>query len=119
MTSDNIARFESELKDAYGGATVTTDGGRRLVRLPALQLPDGCKPSSTVGLVVLDPTAAKPDLVLKEVPTMKSGSRPAVGTIGIAGESWQSYSFNLQWEEEKHTAIQFVEGKLRRLGRES
>jgi hypothetical protein len=119
MTPETIQRLEEEIAAAYPDGTSTTDGGRRLIRLPKVHFPIGCKPEAGVALVVLDPNAPKPDLHLAEVPALPSGNRVSVGTIAVAGQTWQTFSFNLNWDEGGHTGLQFVEGKLARLRRGS
>ncbi len=119
MTAETIQRLEEEITAAYSDTTSTTDAGRRLIRLPKVNFPVGCKPEAGVALIVLDPTASKPDLYLAEVPSLPSGNRVSVGTVAVAGQTWQTFSFNLNWDEGGHTGVQFVEGKLARLRRAS
>jgi hypothetical protein len=119
MTAETIQRLEQEITAAYSDTTSTTDAGRRLIQIPKVNFPVGCKPEVGVALIVLDPTAPKPDLYLVEVPSLPSGNRVSVGTVAVAGQTWQTFSFNLNWDEGGHTGVQFVEGKLARLRRAS
>ena len=119
MTTETIRLMEEELKAAYPAATATTEGGRKLIRLPEVDFPSGCKPERGAALIVLDPNAPKPDMFLNEVPVLPSGNRVSAGVVTVAGQSWQTFSFNVTWEEGWHTAIQFVEEKLARLRRGS
>jgi hypothetical protein len=119
MTAETIQRLEEEITAAYPDTKSTTDAGRRLIRLPKVDFPLGCKPEAGVALIVLDPNAPKPDLYLAEIPSLPSGTRVSVGTVTVAGETWQTFSFNLNWNEGGHTGVQFVEGKLARLRRAS
>jgi hypothetical protein len=119
MTTDTIQRLEQELLAAYSAAVLATDGSRRLIRLPEVHCPEGCNPATVEALVLLDANAAKPELYLREVPTLTSGVRPNIGTVTVAGSTWQTFSFNLLWDENTHTAIQFLEGKLARFRRAS
>lgn len=119
MTPETIQRLEGEIKTAYPDGTSATDAGRRLIRLPEVQFPAGCKPEGGAALVVLDPNAPKPELYLAEVPALPSGNRVSIGTIVVAGQTWQTFSFNLNWDDAAHTALQFIEGKLARLRRGS
>jgi hypothetical protein len=117
VTAETIRLIEAELRAAYPAATATTDGNRRLLRLPEILFPRGCRPDTGSALVVLDPNALKPELYLSEVPVLPSGNRVSVGTVTIGGQSWQTFSYNVGWEEGRHSAIQFLEGKLARLRR--
>jgi hypothetical protein len=119
MTGETIRLVEEELKAAYPEASATTDGNRRLIKLPEVHYPLGCRPATGTVLVVLDPSAPKPEVYLSEAPVLPSGSRVSIGNVTIAGQSWQTFSFNAAWEEERHTAIQFLEGKLARFRRGS
>src|SRR5215472_15689852 len=114
MTRETIELVEKELKAAYPAATAATNGNRRLIRLPEVPYPSGCRPATGTALVVLDPNSPKPELYLNEVPVLPSGSRVSIGSVMVAGESWQTFSFNVIWEEGRHTGIQFVESKLAR-----
>lgn len=119
MREETIRLAEQELKAAYPEATAATDGSRRLIRLPEVHFPSGCRPAIGTALVILDPNAPKPDVYLSEVPVLHSGNRVSIGNVMVAGQSWQTFSFNVIWEEGRHTAIQFLEGKLARLRRGS
>jgi len=115
VTADTIARLVNELTRDYAGASSTSDSLVTLVKLPEVFFPDGCKPERGSAVVVLDPQQAAPRLLLKQLPTLKNGRAPrSVGAETIAGEGWHSFSFNQQWNESTHTALQFVEGRLRR-----
>jgi len=119
VTTETIELLEAELRASYPAAIAATDAGRRLIQLPQIHFPAGCNPETGSALVILDPTTPKPDLYLTKVPTLPSGNQVSIGTLTLAGQTWQSFSFNVTWEEGKHTAIQFVEGKLARLRRGS
>lgn len=119
MTAGTIQLIEEELRAAYPEATAATDAGRRLIRLPEVHFPAGCKPEIAAALMVLDPNAPKPDLYLNVVPVLRSGNQVSTGTVTLAGQTWQTFSFNVAWDEGRHTAIQFIEGKLARLRRGS
>ena len=119
MTTETIQLLEEELRTSYPKAVATTDGGRRLIQLPQVHFPAGCNPETGGALIVLDPAAPKPELHLVQVPTLPSGNQVSIGTVTLAGQTWQTFSFNVIWEEGRHTAIQFVEGKLARLRRAS
>jgi hypothetical protein len=112
VTQESIERLTAELKESYQGAVSAKDGTLMLVRLQEVHFPPGCQPESTEALVALDPTKAKPDFYIRVVPATR-GTQPQYGTAVIGGDNWCTYSFNLRWTED-HTALQFVEGMLRR-----
>lgn len=112
MTQETIDRLSAELKDQYTGAVSAKDNVLMLVRLPEVHFPPGCHPESASALVVFDPAKAKPDFYLKVIPSVR-GAQPQHGTAVVGGDTWFSFSFNLKWDE-NHTALQFIEGMLRR-----
>lgn len=119
MTAETTTGVADELTREYPGASSAVDGSLTLVKLPEVFFPDGCKPDRSAALVVLDPQQAAPRLLLKQLPMLKNGRAPrSVGSETIAGEGWHSFSFNQPWNEATHTALQFVEGRLRRFARD-
>jgi len=115
MQPHTVERLDAELRHAYVGATSTSDTGRRLIKLPAVHFPAGCRPDTARALVVIDPASNMPELYLSDVPVLPSGIKPSTGQVVIAGETWNTYSFALRnWEADKNTGEQFVQGKLRR-----
>ena len=118
MTQETIARVSTELISDYEDASEAREGQAVFVRLPKVFLPDGCKPAMTSALVVLDPNQPMPKLLIKASPTLPNGHAPRnVSPEGAVGEGWFTFSFNQPWDENKHTAIQFVEGRLRRFAK--
>lgn len=114
MTQDAIDRFVAELKEAFPAAKTATDASQTLVRLPAVSFPRGCRPKETEALVVLRP-GANPEMYVQVIPSRPDGGTPrSTGTTTIAGESWCTFSFNLAWHPARHSAEQFVYGRLRR-----
>ncbi len=112
MTRDNIERLTAELKENYTDTVTAKDGELILVRLPLVHFPAGCQPSWASAMAVLDIAKPKPDFYVKVVPSVR-GAPPQHGTAVVGGDSWCTFSYNLRWDEE-HTAVQFVEGMLRR-----
>jgi hypothetical protein len=112
MTPETIERLTAELKNHYQGAVSAKDDALVLVRLPEVHFPPVCQPASTSALVAFDPTKPKPDFYIKVIPTVR-GTQPQHGTAVVGGDNWCTFSYNLRWDEE-HTAVQFVEGVLRR-----
>lgn len=117
MTSETIDRLAAELKVAFPGARTARDGTQTLVRFPSVPFPEGCRPAESEALMVLDPQAA-PQLYLKVIPTRSDGGTPrSTGTTTVAGESWCTFSFNVQWDENRHSGAQFVYARLQRFAR--
>ena len=115
MTKDNVKRVAKELADQYKGSACLEEGSKTLVKIPSVNFPDGCSPASTTALVVLDEAQPIPQFFLKTLPTLPNGKTPrSVSTDTFAGDSWHGFSFKQQWDENSHTAVQFVEGRLRR-----
>jgi hypothetical protein len=118
MTHDRIKEIVADLIEAFPGAKTAQDGERTLVRLASVPFPKGCRPESTEALVILAPNAAQPELYVKQIPTRPDGGAPrSTGTTTVAGESWCTFSFSLQWDEARHTGKQFVLGRFARFAR--
>lgn len=115
MTPETIVAIKRELSDSYTGVQSAAEGAITLVRIPEVRFPKGCEPASTAALVVLDPAQSTPKLLLKVLPRLKNGVVPrSTGSEQVAGEGWYVFSFSQPWDENTHTGIQFVEGRLRR-----
>lgn len=115
MRTENVVRVVDELAATYAGAARVNDGQKTLIKLPAVRFPEGCNPSDTSALIVLEENQPAPQLFIKQVPTLPNGKAPrSVSAVPVAGETWYSFSFNQPWNENAHTALQFVEGRLRR-----
>jgi hypothetical protein len=118
MSPETITRCAQELLEKYAGSQSALDGGRVLVRLPVVHLPEGCVPPSTEALIILDPAQAKPRLLVRDKPRTPTGAHPRnVSPETAGGEAWHSFSYNVAWQEGKHTAVQFVESALRRFAK--
>lgn len=115
MTTETISRLVDELAHAYPGATCAKENQLTLVKLPDVFFPKGSSPGSTAALVVLDPQQPTPKLLLAKTPPLPNGAaRKNVNAETFAGEAWFTFSFSQPWDESTHTAVQFVEGRLRR-----
>ena len=115
MTNENLKRLVKELAEEFKDATCVAEGGKTLVKIPSVHFPGGCTPANTTALVVLDEGQPTPQLFLKLLPTLPNGKTPrSVSTATFAGDSWHGFSFKQEWDENSHTAVQFVEGRLRR-----
>jgi hypothetical protein len=116
MQTPNLARFAEEVGQAYPNATSTTESTKTYLRIARVTLPIGCSPTETAALVVLEPGQA-PQLFIKALPKLSNGRDPrSCSATTIAGETWYtfSYTFKQAWDENRHTAVQFIEGRLRR-----
>lgn len=116
MQTSNLTRFVEEVGKAYPNATSTPDGNKTLIRIPKGVLPVGCSPTETALLVVLEP-GQPPQLFVKTLPKLPNGRDPrSCSATTIAGDTWYtfSYTFKQAWDENRHTAVQFIEGRLRR-----
>src|SRR5690349_16140229 len=117
MNAASIETFVQELREAFLGAKVALDGTRTLVRLPTVAFPSGCKPETTEALVVLA-DGADPELYVKVIPKRPDGGTPrSTGTVPVGSETWCTFSFKVQWDGSRHSAVQFVMGRLARFAR--
>jgi len=115
MTKDNLKRLVEELAREYTDAVRLEEGNKTLIRLPSVYFPDGCVPSNTTALVILDEQQPAPQLFLKDLPTLPNNKTPrSVNTATFAGDPWHGFSFSQPWDEHSNSAVQFVEGRLRR-----
>lgn len=115
MKAENRRRFLDELASAYRDAVSTVEGTRTLVKTSGVGLPKGCAPPQTAVLVVIEDAQAAPQLYLKQLPKLPNGRDPrSTSPVQFGGETWYTFSFNQPWDEDRHTALQFVEGRLRR-----
>jgi hypothetical protein len=115
MKRETIERLIQELAAEYENVCRAADGGRTLVSLQKVHFPEGCVPETGAALIVLDEAQAAPQLFLKVLPQLPNGNAPrSISTATFAGESWNGFSFNQAWDENSHSAVQFVEGRLRR-----
>src|SRR5262249_52753947 len=105
MTPQNVERIAAELKEVFPGATSAREGTATLVRLPEVHFAEGCTPTSTGALVVLDVNQPKPQFYLNVIPQTRAG-QPNVGTAVVGGDNWSTFSFNLSWTEDM-TGAQF------------
>lgn len=118
MTPETIARCVSELSDAYQGAERAQEGTLTCVRLPQVVFPKGCQPPTTSALVMLDQNQPKPRLLVRQKPNTPGGVVPRnVNAEIVMGEAWFGFSYNVAWEEGRHTAPQLVESSLRRFAK--
>ncbi len=116
MKPENSARFVDEVAQAYANATSTTEANKTYLRLPKVNFPLGCSPSETAALVVLE-NGQPPQLLIKALPKLPNGKEPrSCSATTVAGDSWYTFSFTFKqpWDEDRHTAVQFIEGRLRR-----
>jgi hypothetical protein len=112
---ENILRFVEDLAAEYSDAARVDEGPKTLVKLPKVALPSGCNPAETSVLIVLEEQQPAPQLFVKQLPTLANGAVPrSTSAVPLAGETWHTFSFNQPWDENAHTAVQFVEGRLRR-----
>jgi hypothetical protein len=118
VNTDAVDRMVVQLREAFPTARTAQDGARTLVRLPTVPFPEGCKPDETEALVVLTSGTAQPELYVRVIPLRPDGGTPrSTGTTFVGGESWCTFSFSVQWDENRHTAVQFVLARLARFGR--
>src|SRR6267378_3289086 len=119
MTPETINRCVTELRRGYPGAERADEGYVALVRLPLINFPLGCQPLSTRGIVILDPGQPKPRLLIEDRPKTPGGATPRNVNLEMAGgEAWFCFSFNVPWDENRHSALQFVESALRRFAKD-
>ena len=119
MKPENVTKFIGELSASYPGTSRAQDGSKLLLRLHSVSYPQGCSPGESEAIVVLEQSQPAPQLLLKEIPTLPNGKTPrSCSPVPMGGETWHTFSFNQPWHEDTHTALQFVEGRLRRFAQD-
>jgi hypothetical protein len=119
MTPETMSRIVVELQQTYPGTLRAEDAGKTLVRLSGLAFPAGCVPATTDVLVVLDPSQPKPRPLVKHKPKTPRGVEPRnVNPENVGGECWFGFSYNVVWDENRHSAQQFVESAMRRFAKD-
>lgn len=118
MTTEVFACDLEEVKEQYSSVKVATNGSLTYVRLDSVSLPKGCTPESTPVLLVIRPGQAKPEIYVKPGIKLGNGREPrSVSTVTIEGESWLQFSYQLNWDSNQHSLVQFIEGALRRFAK--
>ena len=102
MTADEQAVLEGLFGE---GVTERNEGGRRLILLPIVTLPAGCRPETTFGIYVASEHSGYETRLFLETPiTRADGRSPAVTTDVICGRtmyaaSWRGVSASLPLHE--------------------
>ena len=86
----------SVLEDLFGsGVTEIIEAGTRLVVLPSVSLPAGCKPDSAMGIFVPQQYLGYTTRLFLDSPvTLKSGMQPATTTAVLLGRTMYAASIN-------------------------
>lgn len=114
---EQLERELEELKSQYETVRVRKDGTTTYVYVEPVELPVGCKPAKTAVLLTLN-GQPKPLIYVKPGVTVGNGINPrSTSVMQIEGESWLQFSFNLNWDQNQHTLLQFIEGSLRRFAK--
>lgn len=115
MKTGNVTRFIDEIAAAYPDAVRANEGSQIFLKVPKVFFPTGCIPPYSAVLVLLEENRSAPQLFIKELPSLPNGKAPrSCNPTPLGGDTWHTFSFNQPWDEDTHTAVQFVEGRLRR-----
>lgn len=118
MYQQTVERCVAELREIYE-VSVSVEGGNTFVKIKEAYFPQGCSPPKTEALVILDQAQPKPRLLVRHKPTTPKGVTPRnVSPEMAVGEAWFGFSYNVVWDEGKHSATQFVESALRRFAKD-
>ncbi len=109
MRAETIDQAIRDLISVYGdGVRTAREGPRTLVRVSDLDLPPGCRPPTTLMLIVFDPDQPKPIPYVQPGQLLANGRAPrSTSTQIVGGESWMQFSFNIPWAEGQ-SIIRFV-----------
>ncbi|HNG37237.1 MAG TPA: hypothetical protein PK068_11760 [Nitrosomonas sp.] len=115
-----MEQFEQELEELkahYDSVKVRKNGSATYVQIEPVRLPGGCNPAFTPALLVLS-GQPKPQIYVKPGLTVGNGISPrSTSVVNVEGESWLQFSFNLNWDQNQHTLLQFIEGSIRRFAK--
>jgi len=118
MTTEVFTDDLEEVKEQYHSVKIANNGSLCYVRIDSVTLPIGCTPESTPVLLVLQPGQAKPEIYVKPGIKLSNGREPrSISTLVIEGESWLQFSYQLDWDPNQHSLVQFIEGALRRFAK--
>lgn len=110
MAPETIATAVATVTATYGPGEVqvAADAGKTLVRIPSVELYEGCLPPTTPMMLVLDPAQPKPQVYVQVGQRLANGKEPKSTTaVVVGGESWLQFSFNIPWEE-AHGITRFI-----------
>jgi hypothetical protein len=118
MSMHTAEREIKELKAAYGDVSISAgEPAQTLVRIARVQLPAGCRPVETTGLLILQ-DGQRPLFYVKPGIMLPNGVAPrSTSSVQVAGEEWMQFSYAFQWDESCNTLVQFVETSLRRFAK--
>ena len=119
MTEEALKAEIAGLKQDYGAVSVCkSSGGGTLVRMTEAPLPNGCAPPITPALLVIQAAGGKPALYVKPNIKLPNGASPrSTSVVAIEGEEWLQFSYNVSWDENVHSLVQFVAASLRRFAK--
>lgn len=119
MTEEVLKAEVAALRELYGELSVCkATGGATLVKLHEAPLPKGCSPARTPVLLVVPPGQGKPVLHVKPGVKLPNGAAPrSTSVVAIEGEEWLQFSYNVTWDENAHSLLQFVAAGLRRFAK--
>lgn len=118
MTTEVLAGDLEDVKCQYQSVKVAINGPLTYVRIESVSLPQGCNPESTPVLLVLRPGQPKPEIYVKPGAKLPNGRDPrSTIVVAIEGETWLQFSYQLSWDPNQHSLVQFIEGALRRFAK--
>jgi hypothetical protein len=118
MTTEVLIGDLEEVGNQYNSVKLATNGPLTYARIDSVSLPGGCSPDLTPVLLVLRPGQPKPEIYVKPGIKLANGRDPrSVSVVTIEGESWLQFSYNLIWDPNQHSLVQFIEGALRRFAK--
>jgi hypothetical protein len=118
MTTEVLANDLEDVKQQYATVKVANNGSLNYIRIESVSLPTGCMPESTPVLILLRPGQAKPEIYVKPGIKLSNGREPrSISPVTIEGESWLQFSYQLNWDPNQHSLVQFIEGALRRFAK--
>ncbi len=118
MTAEVISPGLEEVKEQYHSVSMAANASATFVKIAAVALPDGCNPQSTPVLLVVRLGQATPEIYVKPGIKLANGRDPrSTSVVAIEGESWMQFSYQLSWDPNQHTIVQFIEGALRRFAK--
>jgi len=107
-----------DLKEQYKTVSVSENGSNTYVLVEKAGLPPGCHPKETPVLLVLNSGQPRPEIYVKPGIKILNGQDPrSTSIINIQGQSWMQFSYNLEFDRNKHSLVQFIAGSLRRFSK--
>ena len=115
MTEDEFARQVEAMSVAFIGSTVVDVPGRRLIRIPDVEMTGGWSPTNVRAILVCDGWPEQRPRLLIGDELCRAGVEPQnFSRELLGGEAWFGFSFNAAYTADYPALVPVVRGWLAR-----